>query len=473
MADENYGVTEVVETASPEGPGSGLVADVPSTPATPAAPSPSQVATAPGSTTQQTQTDESSQGESEAPAFTIPENDDDLIGKENEPHVTAILNLRKELRERNSRLDALSGLQQFETLGDFEVVKQYVDIGQALFTPVMENGMAKVDPDTGLQEITATPFIEMLDQQAPGYVDNLLVDILNSKLPDGSMRINQLLEWYDLDPRRYEDYKNIDALLSQVHGVISEEELSKIPQHFRDVYRTLPQEVRDDLQIMSPVTRENYLRGHKADLEAEKIRQAGEVTAQQREAEANARHQQEVYNRQVAHLTTVRTEEFNSLRQLLVDWKPTGNPQVDKLYHSTALGMIGSLLDPDLRAAAVSDLSDLGINLGNDFDAIIERLVRADANAVALDYYGSELEANLAKTEATQARQQLRAKLGSVIGHVIKTFDSGKSVPDPVKSRPLIPNGNTVIPSGNRSVATGTFSDEKALQWARDNGILS
>lgn len=465
MTPENELVPNVLTDNTPvvpTGPGSGLVPDVPVV-------TPPVAAAGTGS-----EGDLSSQGEPATPPFQIPEDDSDLAGQETQPHVPAILNLRKELRERNGRLDEalpqLEALKPYGELGELAVVKQYVSLGQAMFSPVVKDGVAQIDQETGLQEITAAPAIEMLEREAPGYVDNLLVDILNSRLPDGMARINQVFKWYGLNPDRFDDYKNIDTLLSQVNGTVTDDELAAVPPLYKDLYKTLPQAVRDDLQIMSPLTRENYLRSHKADFEAQLNRTNEKQAQETAQAAQTTRIQQEVQSQQLTHLAQVRQEEFNSINQTLSDWKPSADDAVNGIYRGMIMATLGSLLDSDLRKTAEPVLTALGITLDSEFDAVVNRLMVEDSKAVAYDYYGSRVEANIAKAEATKARQQLRAKLTSIASQAVKKLDGSRTPPAPATARPAITGapdaGNPV-----KSQPTG-FSDDWALNWARERGII-
>lgn len=470
MTPENELVSNVVTGAvdtpvAPTGPGSGLVADVPPPVVPPV------VAAATGSEGQA-----DGQGElATPPPFQIPEDDTDLAGQENQPHVPAILNLRKELRERNARIDSLQsleGLKPYGELGELDVVKQYVDLGKAFFSPVIKDGVAQIDSETGLQEITAAPAIEMLEREAPGYVDNLLVDILNSRLPDGAARINQVFKWYGLNPDRFDDYKNIDTLLSQVNGAVTEDELANVPPLYKDVYKTLPQAVRDDLQIMSPLTRENYLRSHKSDLEVQRQVSEGAKTQEAAQNAQLERTRQEVQSQQLAHLTQVRQEEFNSINQTLSDWKPSADDTVNGVYRGMIMATLASLLDSDLRVTAEPVLAALGIKLDSEFDAVVNRVMTEDSKAVAYDYYGSKVEANIAKAEASKARQQLRAKLSSIASQAVKKLDGSRATPPPATARPSVPVGGVPDLGAAQKPASSGFSDEWALNWARERGII-
>src|SRR5262249_5951910 len=71
--------------------------------------------------------------EAAAPSL-VPENDDDLKGQENNPHVQAVIQLRGELRDRDREFKPWRDV--VSQIGDPSIAKDYYELMETLHSPV-------------------------------------------------------------------------------------------------------------------------------------------------------------------------------------------------------------------------------------------------------------------------------------------------------------------------------------------------
>jgi hypothetical protein len=391
-------------------------------------------------------------------AFKVPENDDDLKGRENDPQVVPIIQLRRELRERDQRLDGYKPLDAWKetatTIGDPQIALSAHQLISAIHTPA---------PDSP-SGYTSLPFLQQMETQSPGSVDQIFADTLGVQVPDletgePSTVVRNLFKSYGLNPDRVEDYRNIDTL--RASGVVSAEDISQIPEKYHAAFKSLSQTVREDLLAMresNPAAMEEYLRNAQDALEArqwrERDEQARQKAAEQQEAQWREEVQQTIYT----DLETESKSMGDSIYQnLSSQFKFSADDGVDELEKVKILSVIGNLQSPIpfYREMATRALKQAGVEPAG----FAEALNRWEERRIAYTQYkamGDQLQAQRAGSEANLARQQILAKANDYVLRVAaKTGERAATQATAAKTQ-LAAASARFVPSGNGNVQQGT-----------------
>jgi len=408
-------------------------------------------------TAEQAPTTDDKAGQAEA-AFQVPENDDDLKGKENDPQVQAIIQMRSELRERNSRLDSYKPLEPWkevaESIGDPTIAKSSYELVSSIHTPSAENPSG----------FTSRPFLERLEAESPGTLDQIFADALVITVPDAngnpSTVVRELYRSHGLDPDRIDDYRNIDKL--RASGVVTAEDLGKVPEKYHEAFKSMSQDAREDLLDMlaqKPLVADEVLRNAQRALATEKFEQ--EQTERQKAAQEAAETKfqsdlaQTIEQDQVSETASIR----DSIHQhLSSQFTFSSDPTVNELEHTKILSLIGNLQSPFpvYREMAVKALKAVGVE-PNGFDELANRWSDRRAAYKQFEAMGDKMQAARALSESTAAKQQILAKVNDYALRLAKA--SGERAATAAAQQ-----GSQLAAAQARFVPSGTGQAQQGLQ---------
>jgi len=360
--------------------------------------------------------DEQPTKEAEAP-FKVPENDDDLKGQENNPHVQAVIQMRQELRQRDQRLDEFKGLETWkpvvEAIGDPAQAQVAHELVGLLHSPV------EGQPN----QYSTKPFLDRVDQESPGVANQLFADLLSYPVPDDMGKVDTLVRHlyrsHGLDPDRIEDYRNIDTL--RASGVVTADDLSAIPEKYHPAFKALSASQREDIlaqqqtddtgRVSYPAATFDYLQDKAEALEArqwrEKDEQAKQQTAQQEQVQFEQQVQQAIYTDIFAEVKTIHDSIYKNLSS---QFTFSSDATINSLEYGKIMATLATLQNPAYRFVAENALRSVGVTL-NGFDELTNRWEDRRSAYTQFKANGDNLQANRALSEATAAKQQILTKL--------------------------------------------------------------
>lgn len=348
-------------------------------------------------------------GQAEA-AFQVPENDDDLKGKENDPHVQAIIQMRGELRARDKSIDEYKPLENWKelasTIGDPVLAKSSYELVSSIHTPNAENPSG----------FSAKPFLEKLETDSPGTVDQLFADTLTLTVPDQTGKpstvVRELVKSWGLDPDRIDDYRNIDKL--RASGIVSAEDLGKVPEKYHAAFKSLSSGAREDILSMqetNPAAMEEYLRNAHDALEARTWREKDEQSKADAQRAADTKFQSDLaVSIEQDIFSEVRTIHDSIHQNLASQLKFAGDETANNLEYAKIMSTLATLQNPAYRFVAENALKSVGVEL-NGFDELANRWEERRSAYKTFDAMSDKWQANRALSEATIAKQQLLARL--------------------------------------------------------------
>lgn len=227
----------------------------------------------------------------------IPSHDELVkLAEQNVPNAKSLIQLRQALEARNTQFTDLEG--RFKPLENFvphlerfekpEDLQQIVDFREKLY------GWEK-DPQGNLVPGTRS-FVQELQQAAPERADDLSAALLNgmTRHPDTGREISRI----DLALEAWSEVPELRAKALQILGGVepnsiaptwqpTAEELERIPEELQDIYKKLPYDKRQSLNVSDPEVVKDYLEDQKfkADVRDRDARQqaSDRQVAQQRE----------------------------------------------------------------------------------------------------------------------------------------------------------------------------------------------
>jgi hypothetical protein len=136
-----------------------------------------------------------------------------------EQRVTALQNMRGRITELNKRVADLSPLESFKPIsetidqfGGWESVEPLLELATSLNAPVLgEDGQAVIDPQTGLPQYTAAPFVERLARQSLGTLDEILWKAFDTPYGKESLGHRLFRERLGLNPDLLSTYQQIQS----------------------------------------------------------------------------------------------------------------------------------------------------------------------------------------------------------------------------------------------------------------------
>lgn len=401
--------------------------------------------------------------EAEAP-FHVPENDDDLKDQINNPHVQSIVQLRQELRERNQRLDGYKPLESWkpvaETIGDPALAQSAHELVSAIHTP---------DPNNP-SGFTARPFLERMEQDSPGSVDQIFSDTLTLQIQDAQGRpstvVRELVKSWGIDPDRFDDYRNIDTL--RASGIVTADDLDAIPEKFHAAFRALSTAQREDILAQRPTDANgtksaypaaalDYLQDKAEALEARQWREKDETAKRAAQEQAQAKFEADVTLAVDQDIVTEIQAISDSVHQNLTSqFTFSSDAAVNALEHTKILSVLGNLQSPYpvYRDLAVKALKAVGVE-PNGFEELANRLAERREAYVRFNAIGDKMQATRALSEATFAKQHILAKVNDYASRLAKASGERAAASASQQDATLAAAQGRFVPAGNGQAQQG------------------
>lgn len=396
----------------------------------------------------------------------IPDTDDDLQAPTFQ-HVQGLQEQRKQLRVLRDAVREMQPAQErlkaYQGLGEPTAIRSAVDLLNLLYSPVLDkNGEAVTDPATQTTYVTTKPWLDYLDEHSPGMPEQLLVDLLDFAPRDENGQLTpklkyQVLRWWQLDPARIDDYRNIDKHPSFISRAVTKEELADIPPEFHDAYRNLPPSVRNAWAAYDDADQQVLLRNEKDRLDNSNWRQQQEESVRQQKERETQEYLAILNQEQARYFAVVRQERFASIAKALHDQIIfSTEPTTNAVMHGAVGTVLANLIDPDLRFVSTNLLTALGVKLDHTFDAALNDFNVNGRDYVAQALQGDEVRAGQAQERANAAANLLTTKLGIIALKVAKAMGGqqqaaaaaqGNALAAATTGRPGVGNGTS--PNGS------------------------
>jgi hypothetical protein len=277
--------------------------------------------------------------EAEVEPNAIPEDDSDLDALQQDPaldpaRTPGLVSAIKQARTENRNLSReLAQLKQqstaFDEYGGFEGVKEGLNLVNQLFMATPENG-------------GTVPVLSTLYQQAFPVYEQLVGDVARSNPDYVIAQLQQL--------------GHLPAQLSQQPSAsLDTETLSTIPEHLRDVAKSLPANVMEDLLLQPEEVRDWTL---------ERERKLQEMDANQRQASEQQWNQQVTAAKQQGYeaVANLSKQYEDAHYAQLAKWNPFGPENSEsntRLYKSMVEGAMADLLGDQKFAQMYQDAQGL------------------------------------------------------------------------------------------------------------------
>lgn len=405
-------------------------------------------------------------GEAAAPAFSVPETDDDLKDLQGQQHVEALIQTRNHARALGKDLDQLKPLATWQPLtekySDVAEVQTNLDLLDALSSPVLENGQPVYDEDQ-LPVTTAAPFISQLFAKSPARGQQLVDAALDFKLRAQDGTVDTAGNWYlrerGIDPAdidKYTEWKKQGAPVASI-------DLAGVPEKYHQVLKQLPAYIQEDRLAMPEEARNWQL---EQDLNAYQGRLAQEASQTQQKAE---------FERGISQAAEKAVdgkfqEGFDQFLTDISSWQPTADPGINKVYHLETASSLVNLLDARMSRANQMLFEAAGISPDPEIVQLNESFQR---NTVLAERYA----ANNARNGNAYAREQAEAqksadrdylRLTTKIGHIAKQLieyktkvasaEAGAEEAANLQSRPTVA-GAPAGENGNRGPKPDWYKD--------------
>jgi hypothetical protein len=292
-----------------------------------------------------------------------------------------------------------------ETIGDPQLAQSAYELISSIHTPSPENPSG----------FTSRPFLEKIEQESPGTIDQIFAEICSFPLDIDGQRttvVRELYKAHGLNPDRIDDYRNIDSL--RASGVVTDADLNRIPEQYRDAFKSMSQAAREDLLGLldaSPVLAEEHLRNAKHALDAQQFRERDEQTKAEQAKAAQQQFEQQVSQAVTQDIQTEVESISNSIHQSLSSqWKPSTDEAQNSLEYAKILSTIATLQNPGYRFVAEKALKAADANI-DGIDDLINQWVERRSAYTTYTQMGDQWQAKRALSESSLAKQKLLIKL--------------------------------------------------------------
>lgn len=394
-----------------------------------------------------------------AAPFQVPENDDDLKGQENNPHVQAVIQLRQELRARDQRLDTYKPLDQWKdiatSIGDPALAQSAHELVNAIHTPVSAAERSQFPSG-----FTTRPFLDRIDSESPGTASQFFRDLVRYPDVDPQGRPSTVnREWLrdqGIDPDRMQEYRDIDKLRAS-SGVVTAADLAKIPEPYHEAFKSMSQAAQEDILDQmedSPALAEEHLRIAQRALASERFEQE----QKDREAQAKEEKERQLHERIQTTVQEDITAEVRSLsdsiHQSLSALTFSSDPTINDLEKSKILSTIATLQNPAYRFVAENALKAVGASL-DGFDELANRWLERRSAYKTFEAMGDKWQANRALSEATLAHQQLLVRLNDYAMRLAKAGGDRAAAAAGQVETALSAASGRFVPNGNGNSQQG------------------
>jgi len=371
------------------------------------------------------------------------------------PYAQALAQLRPAYEIAKSQLESYKPLEPWkglaETIGDPAIVQSAYDLVSSIHTP----------DATSTSGFSARPFLERIEAESPGTLDQIFVDILPIPITtaDGqqSTVVMELIKSWGLDPNRLDDYRNIDTL--RASGVITADDLAQIPDKYHDTFRAMSESAREDLIDLiksKPLVADEMLRNAQDALEARQYRERDEQARQQAAQEAQQQFERDVTQAQEQDISGRIQFLHDSVHQGLKSHAFSSDPTINALEHSKILGILANLHNPFpvYRQMAEQTLKTAGVDITGYYD-LVNVYEQERAKFVRYDKMGDQMQAPRAKAAATQAEQRILTKLNAWAGVLAKASGNRAAEAAAAQEGALATASARFIPNGNGTAQQG------------------
>ena len=311
--------------------------------------------------------------------------------------------------------------ETIEKIGDPSQAQLAHELVGLLHSPVVENGVPKAG------EFTTRPFLDKLESESPGAVDQLFSDLMTFAVPgeDGKPELlpRAMMRQWGLNPDRLDDYRNIDTL--RASGVVTDADLSKIPEKYHTAFKSMTQDSREDLLDLlasKPLVAEETLRNAERALASERFEQEQRDREAKTEADNQAEFQQRVEAAVEQDITTEAQSIYDSIYQnLSSQFTFSSDAAVNDLELAKIMGVVANLQSPYpvYRNAALKALKAVGVE-PKDFEETLNDLTTNREEYVKQAANRDNLRARTALSKANTARQQVLAKANDYVLRLAK-----------------------------------------------------
>lgn len=307
------------------------------------------------------------------------------------------------------------------------VVEQFNDPASLQSAIELNNEFFKTTTDpNGQIRPDMSGVVAYLDRTSPTRVDALLTDALLSKVEFNGVTDTRLEHLFKHMVGK--GYQETLAALKQAEaqpaGVIDPTELTGIKPEYQNIYRTLPQSIREKLQSEltsadgDPAFVDDYLRRASAEeqnkaTEANRLESEAKLAQEQQTAFQNESQEKGREAVRAGYGETVNSILENVFKDVSNDTVSlTGDPQKDVFLKGLVGAALVNLSDPEKRPLTEKML---GLTVDPELDKQLDAWETATGQAVVSERYGDMGAAANFRREANTARQWIIAK-GNDIG---------------------------------------------------------
>lgn len=414
----------------------------------------------------------------------IPADDSDLQSSIGQQHVQNLIDQRSQLRTLSKAVRELTPLREFATLGSPKAVQSKLQLANLLYSPLLDAAnQPRIDPTTQTPFVTTRPFVQYLDQNSPGMPEQLLADLLDYETAVNGVQRKMSLQVLDYWDSKYPNWwkQRYGAQIAPLTGAVTPEELAAYPSEYHAGIMLMPSGLRQSLAAYEDGEKTRILEDYKGKADVAARDKTDAVTKTQREASEAQRLQGYIASEQAKYFDTVRRERFSAISQTLAKQLTFSEDAVtNSVMHGSVGTILWNLIDPDGRFIAEETiLKPLGFKLDKSFDAALNRFNTNAAAAVANYIAGDAVQAQQAEAEATDAADQLVAKLGIIGLEVAKRMGAkqaaaatalGNALSTAITTRPTLTIGSSQPASATGFLPAGMNPNSpEALRWTAEH----
>lgn len=239
---------------------------------------------------------------------------------------------RTRIGELNQRVGELSQLESFrpvnesiEQMGGWERVEPLLQLANGLFTPAIDpyTNQPLTDPQTGLPQYTAAPFVEALAEQSVNTLGEVIWHALDQPIDDNDTFGHWVLrERFGLDPNLLSTYQQIQSPQQAAQyiarsGGIDPTELEGVEPSYHEAYKSLTPQLREEFQLMGEQAKAQMLEERKELLETRKFREEQKAEIADRKQRQQAQWEQRVRQAGEQSKAAARDRVINARREKL------------------------------------------------------------------------------------------------------------------------------------------------------------
>lgn len=315
-------------------------------------------------------------------------------------------------------------------------------------------------------DYSTTPFLERIEQDSPGSLDKVYRDLTGMAVEINGQRdtlTRHMVRSWGLNPDNLEKYRQLEnGTLSVASGIVSTEDLAKIPQAYHEGFKALPAQAQRDILSLNGseheadrLTAQAYLQNAQQAVDAQTFREGVERERQATQQAKEADTQRKIDTESQTAIDQLTSEVYDSIRQNLAQVKVSTDELENELHVGRHMALLYTAIDPAGRKMILDPLlAKLGVSLDSSiagvqvrFEDTVNTIDQKTREAIRWEHYGDKRQAAAAKAAANQSRQILTAKLNQV---AMKLVAPAKPNGDGATAR-MIPSGNGLQQQGSQN----------------------